>query len=221
MSSNQNWFCPYCGTKNDNTFCSKCGKPKPNKINNNIIYAKYDKPIHDNKTSKYIMIAIIIVLVIILSGILFYMNKDSSSDNAVQTTSSQSLQTEENTSSSKNENLKDTTSEQINQVNAQANNANTNNTATDNKIDKVVITRDSLIGNWKRSDGSILSIDNSNFGMATYTISQFNTTEDGAQIKISLNGGRSVSVITFSNNNASRFTIKNLSTGTSETYIRQ
>lgn len=208
MSSKKTWFCPHCSAENNDAFCGKCGAPKPNSTN------------HSNKL-KYIMIIIIIVLAVILAGLVFSFSKSTSSDTTSQPTTSQTTSANEVNSSSETITDDKQTSDSETTV-ANENNAQTNNAQADkNKIDKVVITRDSLVGNWKSSDGNVLSIDNANFGMASYTIDEFSTTENGAQIKISLNGGRSVDIITFSNNDATRFTLKNLSTGTSNTYVRQ
>lgn len=103
MSLEQFWFCPRCGTKNNGSFCSKCGEARPNtdKIDDTSTSLNQTTQSHSNNSLKYIMITIIVILVGILAGILIYLHKGNTSDNNIQTTSSQSTQADETSATSK------------------------------------------------------------------------------------------------------------------------
>lgn len=198
--------CPNCGSavSPKDKFCLKCGTaltsyPTDNSVSKNNSSSTFLQVV------KYTIIGIIVIFILlVIIGLLVDDKQDTTQPtNQISTSSKLSY---------------DNNNEEKTQVKETVNN---DNQPASNKIDKIEITRDSLIGNWKNDNGDILSIDNGNFGKASYTISEFKTTDDGAQIKIALNGGRSMSVITFANNDASHFTIKNLSTGESVTYTRQ
>lgn len=91
----------------------------------------------------------------------------------------------------------------------------------DQEINPSVINKNTILGIWQREDGYILNVDNANWGKASYEISSFNMTADGAEMKITLNGGRTVYQVTFSNNNPNEFSMKNLTTNVVEYYNRK
>lgn len=91
----------------------------------------------------------------------------------------------------------------------------------DQEINPSIINKNTILGIWQREDGYILNVDNANWGKASYEISSFNMTADGAEMKITLNGGRTVYQVTFSNNNPNEFSMKNLTTNVVEYYNRK
>lgn len=91
----------------------------------------------------------------------------------------------------------------------------------DQEINPSVINKNTILGIWQRKDGYILNVDNASWGKAAYEINSFNTTADGAEMKITLNGGRTVYQVTFSNNNSNEFSMKNLTTNVVEYYSRK
>ena len=56
-------------------------------------------------------------------------------------------------------------------------------------------------GTWQGRDGSIMSITDRDFGKASYSVRSVSNDGNYTVVTISVNGGRSVSTLTFDNNN--------------------
>lgn len=70
-----------------------------------------------------------------------------------------------------------------------------------------------IVGTWQGRDGSILDITNSSFGKASYSINEVSNDGTYTVVTISVNGGRSINTLTFSNDNPSYMMLNNLTTG--------
>ncbi|NJE28493.1 hypothetical protein DWZ11_07825 [Megamonas rupellensis] len=75
-------------------------------------------------------------------------------------------------------------------------------------------------GTWQGRDGSIMSITDRDFGKASYSVRSVSNDGNYTVVTISVNGGRSVSTLTFDNNNPNYMMLNNISTGYSADYVR-
>lgn len=75
-------------------------------------------------------------------------------------------------------------------------------------------------GTWQGRDGSIMSITDRDLGKASYSVRSVSNDGNYTVVTISANGGRSISTLTFDNNNHNYMMLNNISTGYSADYVR-
>ena len=79
---------------------------------------------------------------------------------------------------------------------------------------------DLIIGTWRDRDGRTLSITDSSFGMASYTIHEVTKDDAHTSVCLYLNGGRSVVTLTFANGNRTYMMLNNVQTGYAKDYSK-
>lgn len=96
-----------------------------------------------------------------------------------------------------------------------------NTKSKDTSAPTASINKNTILGTWQGAGGNTVKIDANNFGKASYTVNDVSVSGTTTVIKVSLNGGKSVSSLVFSNNDADHFTLHNISTGYTEEYTRK